>query len=104
HRVIDSVTAYKQHAVPLAHEVAPHPTLGIIGQLLDAAVQLIEILICPELAPPLTVNAQSGAIRQMLTLGTLIRFSIADNGATIPARPKNRLLPKDASESGQNWQ
>jgi len=41
HRVIDSVTAYKQHEAPLAHVVASHPNLGMIRKLPDAAAQLI---------------------------------------------------------------
>ena len=41
HRVIDSVTAYKQHEAPLAHVVASHPNLGMIRKLPDVAAQLI---------------------------------------------------------------
>lgn len=45
HRVIDSVTAYEQHAVSVTHVVALHPNLGIIRKLPDAAVQLVEVLV-----------------------------------------------------------
>ena len=51
HRVVDSVTAYEQHAVSVTHVVALHPSLGIIRELLYAAVQLIEVLVRLELAP-----------------------------------------------------
>lgn len=51
HRVIDSVTAYEQHAVSVTHVVALHPNLGIIRKLPDAAVQLIEVLVRLEFAP-----------------------------------------------------
>ena len=50
HRVIDSVTAYKQHAVSVTHVIAHHPDLWIIRQLPDAAVQPIEILVRLDLA------------------------------------------------------
>jgi hypothetical protein len=43
--------AYEQHAVSVTHVVALHPNLGIICQLPDAAVQLIEVLVRLELAP-----------------------------------------------------
>lgn len=49
--VIDGVTAYEQHALSVAYVVALHPNLGIIRELPDAAVQLIEILVRLELAP-----------------------------------------------------
>jgi hypothetical protein len=49
HRVIDSMAAHKQYAVPATHVVPFHPTLGIIRELPDAIVQLIEILIRLEL-------------------------------------------------------
>ena len=51
HRVVDSVTAYEQHAISVTHVVALHPNRWIIRKLPDAAVQLIEILVRLEFAP-----------------------------------------------------
>lgn len=48
---MDSVTAYKQHAVLGAHGVALHSDLAILYQLPDAAVQLIEIFVSLDSVP-----------------------------------------------------
>lgn len=92
HRVMDSVTAYKQHAVPVAHVVALHPDLGIIRQLPDAAVQPIEILVRLDLVPLLVARAKDSiADASKKTNSAPTHFAAAYSAAFGSPAPHSRL-------------
>lgn len=50
HRMIKSVTAHRQHTIPVTDRLAFHPVPGMIRHFLDAVLQLIEKFVGPDSA------------------------------------------------------